>query len=201
MGHDIPDELIRVLRKALETKSHPELTLKEIAAEAGTSQEMIRYYYGNKDGLITAMMLESSRRIERTLSDLKTRLELRHENATRSIVTTLIRLYLSERPTTRVSLLEFQKGKSSIRDDYLARRSNLIIGALHDIILLMIERGVYRKTADARHLALSMMVLSSHPIHLLRALPSEWVTPEMLESEQWIDHVVSLFDSQHAPED
>jgi AcrR family transcriptional regulator len=196
---DVPDRLIRALREALGEKSHHELTLKEIAARADTSQEMIRYYFGSKDGLITAMMLQSSKRIEETLSDLKARLRARPQGATLQIVTTLVRLYMAEMPSTRVSQLEYQKEHSAIKDGYLTARSNIIIGALHDIFVSLIERGVYRQDCDARHLALSMMVVAGHPVQLLRALPSEWLTAEMLESDPWIEHVTALFESQCAP--
>ncbi|MCW1385027.1 TetR/AcrR family transcriptional regulator [Novosphingobium sp. KCTC 2891] len=197
--HDIPDELLRALRVLLEERTHGEITLKDVAERAGTSQEMVRYYFGSKDGLITAMLRQTASRITEVLAGLERDIvsgivQARGDNPTRLVITTLIDIYMSERAATRVALIEFEKSHSLIRDEHLSKRSGLIVSKLHDIVRLLIEQGVYAATLDARHVAVSIMVLAGSPVRLLPALSPEWITEETIVSDVWVDHLVTMID-------
>lgn len=190
----MPDSLIRTLRECLKGKSLSEITTKEIAAKANTSQEMIRYYFGGKDGLILAMLAQSSENIGETMAALKLQMADCQCEPTRLLVSTIVGLYLSEQAATKIALQEYQKQQSPLREGYF-HRSNIIIKDIHDVVVAMIERGIYRNDLDPRQLALSIMILAGHPVQLLWALSSEWLTLADMENGRWIDHVVAQIDS------
>lgn len=191
---DLSDRLLSALRSELNEKSYAEITLKEVADRAGTSQEMVRYYFGGKDGLITAMLRQTALGIEERLNRLEQEIAGGIDDPTRQIVITLTDIYLDVRGSMRVSFPEFQKAKSSIKDEHLSKRSGLIIGKLHDIVRLLMEQGIYASSLNPEHVALSMMVQAGLVVQLLPSLAPEWLSEEMLRGEEWTDHLVALFD-------
>ncbi len=192
--HDVADDLLRAVHDLLETKSPDEITLKEIADHAQTSNEMVRYYFGSKNGLMMAMLRQSGERIRTMLCKLEEDILTLTGNPTRHIVRTLVALYFAERPATRVSVTEFQKSKSVVLEDYLAKRSNLIVGKLHDIVCKLVDAGLYASTFDCRHAAVVLMTICGSPIRMLPALSPEWLTAESIADDPWIEHVVALCD-------
>lgn len=194
---DVAEALLQALHELLETKSPDEITLKEIADRAHTSNEMVRYYFGSKDGLITAMMRQSGQRIRKTLCDLEDSILTLPGNPTRHIVKTLIELYFAERPATRVSVTEFQKSKSVLLEEYLSTRSNLIVGKLYEIVCKLVEAGVYSSSVNPRYVAVVLMTICGSPIRMLTALSPEWLTADAMMEDSWIDHIVELCDGMY----
>lgn len=192
---EVHDALLAAFGECLEEKAHSEITIKEVADRAGTSQEMVRYYFGGKDGLITAFIRERSESFMERLRDLERDILDMPGNPTRNLFATLVDLYLGNRLVYRISTSEFLKTKSAIREDFLDGRSELVIAHIRNMVLLLVEAGIYDRSVDPKHAALSIMTMVSGPVSLLSILPPDWVSVEELAGAEWIDHLTRLTDA------
>lgn len=190
----IHDALLNAFRACLTERTHNEITVKEVAERAGTSPEMVRYYFGSKDGLITALLQEASHRTTRLLGALVDEILTREGNPTRHIFAALFDIYLNERHTARISISEFQKSKSVIHDEFLKDRAELIISHVHRCVVKLVEAGIYKPDLDTRKTAMSMMTMVSGPVTFLAVLSSDWVSDEELAGDSWLDHLSGLID-------
>ena len=190
----VSDELLRALGEVLARKSPPEITLKEVAEIAGTSQEMVRYYYKNKEGLLNALVRQSIACVRTALASLEQELAGEVANPTERIVRCLTDIYLSQRAATKIYLYESARSKSASRESYLSGRSNTIVEKLREIVVRLIERGTYAAYIDPAQIAVMMMSLTGYPVRLLDTLSPQWVSEDTLRSEEWIDTVVKSID-------
>jgi AcrR family transcriptional regulator len=190
----VHDDLLNALRACLDNKLHSEITLKEVAERAGTSQEMIRYYFGGKDGLVGALLRQLSDRFDARLTALERDILILGGNPTRHLMATLNELYLSERKVARIAASEFLKARSTLRDELLDERSELVINHIHRIVLRLMAEGIYDRGIDARAMAISIMTMVSGPVVLLAILPPEWVSAGELGGDGWVDHLTELID-------
>lgn len=190
----VSDELLRALGELLSRKSPPEITLKEVAEIAGTSQEMVRYYFENKEGLLTALVRQSIACVGTALASLEQELAMEVANPTDRIVRCLTYIYLSQRAATKIYWYEHARTRSASRKTYLSGRSNMIVEKLHEIVVRLIDRGTYAADIDPSQIAVMMMSLTGCPVRLLETLSPQWVSEDRLRDEQWIDNVVKLID-------
>lgn len=193
-GTPIYDNLLHALRECLQERTHTEITVKEVAARAGTSPEMVRYYFGSKDGLVTALLHQASERTIKVLDTLEAEILTREGNPTRHIFAALLDIYLNERHTARISISEFQKSKSVIHDAFLKDRAEVIISRIHRCIAKLVDAGIYRSSIDVRKTAMSVMTMVSGPVTFLSVLSPAWVSDEELAGDAWLDHLTSLID-------
>jgi AcrR family transcriptional regulator len=191
---DVPANLLDALRGLLQRKSPDEITLREIAEHAGTSQEMVRYYFGGKNQLMMAMMRQSIGRMEARLTAMDRSIAQHDGDPTRIILTALLDLFLSEQESTRVSIAEFGKAKSAVRDEFLSRHTSLIIDRVHRAVCALAAAGLYDSGIDTRKTATCMMVLAGGLVRQLPVLAPGWLSEGTLRGEAWVDYLVALFE-------
>lgn len=197
-GSSVPDDLLDALWHALREKLHSELTLKEIAERAGTSPEMIRYYFGGKDGLIMALLKQTSERFVACMDRLDQEILEEEGSPVARILRELFTFYLEERHVTRVSLSEFQKAESRIYEDFLAKRADVVIGRIHAMLEQLVAAGRYDPGMDVRKAALTIMTMVTGPVTFLSVLPDRWVSERDLRDEGWAAWLAELIDGQWA---
>ena len=193
----VHDDLLAALREALREKLHFEITIKEVADRAGTSPEMVRYYFGGKDGLITALLREISARFVDNMDALEARLLASDESAIGQILRALFDFYVEERHVTRVSLSEFQKGKSKIVEDYLSNRSETVIARIHAMLAGLVDAGRYDPAMDQRRMAMTLMAMVTGPVTFLAVLPEKWLSAEELKEPQWASFLADMIDQRY----
>lgn len=193
----VHDDLLHALREALRDKLHFEITIKEVADRAATSPEMVRYYFGGKDGLIVALLREVSDRFGRRIDALEERLLEVEGSPVEHILRELYDFYVEERHVTRVSLSEFQKGKSKIVEDFLRDRSETVISRIHAMLARLVDGGVYDRAMDLRKMAMTMMAMVTGPTTFLAVLSDKWVSADELKGEEWAAFVADMIDSRY----
>jgi AcrR family transcriptional regulator len=189
----IPEELVRSLRHVLAHKPAHEITVREIAAVAGTSPEMVRYYFNGKDGLITALLDESLMRVQSRLDELKRSVGEATAGHSRLIVSCLAALYLEERAAGKLFNSEFAGAHSQPME--LARRSGTIVEAMCQILVGLVERDIYRPTLDPVRAAILIMSLTGCPVRLLDTLAPRWLDEDQLRDPIWIDDMACMVDA------
>lgn len=192
---DVHGALLSAFRECLAQRSHSEITLKQVADRAGTSQEMVRYYFGGKDGLVTALLRQTTEYTAHTLDELESRIADAGDQATRRLIETLVRLYVELRDVSPITIAEYNKGSSAIREDFLVQRAETVIARIHKIVQRLIDAGIYRADINARNMALSIMTMVSGPVALLPVLPG-WISERDVQAPAWIDHLAGLVDAR-----
>jgi len=191
----VPDELVRALHQVLATKPAHEITVREIAALAGSSPEMVRYYFNGKDGLITALLDQSLTRVQARLTELKQGVSSASSGHSRLIVRCLAALYLDERGAGKLFNSEFSGARSRHHPMELERRSGTIVEALHEVITGLIDRGIYRATLDPGRAAILIMSVTGCPVRLLDTLGSRWLDEAKLRDPGWDDDMTRMVDA------
>jgi len=191
---DIPDDLIRALHDVLAEKPADAVTLREIAARAGTSAEMVRYYFNGKGGLIAALLDSSIARVRRRLDAMKRQVETADRGHSRLMVECLASIYLDENAGSKLFNSEFVRMRSIDRADEWADRPNAIIEVVYAVVQSLIGRGVYRASLDAEQAAVMLMAVTAHPVRLMETLPTRWISNERLRGAGWLDEVTLLID-------
>lgn len=191
---EIPDNLIHALNEVLAEKPADAVTLREIAARAGTSAEMVRYYFNGKDGLIAALLERSLARVRSHLNEMKQQVEMADAGHSRLIVECLASIYLDENAGNKLFNSEFARARSTDRAPNWADRPNALVEIVHVVVERLIARGVYRASLDATQTAVLMMSVTAYPVRLLETLPERWISDEKLRDASWLDEVVMLVD-------
>ncbi len=189
---EIPDSLLRALQDVLAEKPADAITLREIATRAGTSAEMVRYYFNGKDGLIAAMLDSSLARVRNRLDEMKRRVDAEQEGHTRLIVDCLASIYLDENAAGKLFNSEFVRMRAVEQAADWSDRPNAIIEVVHDVAARLMARGIYRASLDPAQVAVMMMSLTGYPVRLLETLPPRWISDERLRDARWLDEVVTL---------
>ncbi len=193
----VHDDLLGALREALRDKLHFEITIKEVADRAGTSPEMVRYYFGGKDGLITALLRQISERFVQRMDALEERLLEPGNSPVQQILQELFSFYVEERHITRVSVAEFQKGKSRIHEEFLSNRSEVVIGRIHAMLGRLVDAGRYVGTMDQRRMAMTILTMVTGPVTFLSVFTDKWVSPEELTDGEWASFLADMIDTKY----
>lgn len=192
---DVPETLIRALEQLLTEKPADALTLRDIAAVAGTSPEMVRYYFNGKEGLIGALLDESLVRVRDRLDRLAQCVAIAESGHTQQIVDCLSEIYLQERLAGTLFNSLFVHVRSARRQDHRAGRPDTIIAALHDLINSLKSRGHYRASLDTNRTAIMMMSLTGCPVRLLETLDERWIDEQRLADPQWATDVTTMVEA------
>ncbi|WP_183612423.1 TetR/AcrR family transcriptional regulator [Novosphingobium hassiacum] len=191
---DVPETLIRALEDLLANRPADALTLRDIAAAAGTSPEMVRYYFNGKEGLIAALLDESLVRVRDRLDGLTADLARAKQDHTRQIVDCLSEIYLRERLAGKLFNAVFVHDRAGRRLEDRAGRPDTIVAALHAVIDDLKERGHYRPSVDTGRAAIMIMSLTGCPVRLLETLDQRWIDEGRLGDPQWNADVAAMIE-------
>lgn len=189
---EIPENLICALREILADKPADAVTLREVAARAGTSTEMVRYYFNGKDGLIMAMLDSSLARIRDMLDDMRSEVAAAATGHTRLVIACLAEIYLDENAAAKLFNSEFVRNRKVERADDWAERPNSIVEVVDAVVADLVARGIYRPTLDTGQVAVMMMSLTGYPVRLLETLPTRWIDEGRLRDPAWLDALVEM---------
>jgi AcrR family transcriptional regulator len=187
-----PDMLIAATRKLVQTIPPGQITRLDIARAAGVDPALIRYYFGNKEALLAAAVLEAGKEMrERTLQHTA-QAKTPAEKLRRRMVTLMEILF--EDPSLHHLIIEriIHNYSKQARDTRLA----MVYGSCKDLAAI-IEEG--SKTGqigkvDPRHLFLAMIGACSFPMGE-RALFDELVGQKATRAdlEAYTQFVTELF--------
>lgn len=188
----LSDSLLSAAEHCLHGKSHLEVTVREIASNAGTHGGMVNYYFNNKDGLFSTLVDAALVSIERRLKQMEADIEAGVDDPTTTLVRGLVETYIPHSCAISVIFTEIFRQHSAIKDGYSRRGGSRIFDRLERLLQMLVERGTYRKDLDPASTAWMMLCLVIGP-HLLepvgRAMGVGSSPPQM---ERWIAEVAEL---------
>jgi AcrR family transcriptional regulator len=160
-GAQTRDHLVRVATRIFAAKGFAGATTREICQAAGVNLAAIHYYFGDKDGLYRAALLEPIRAITSQFGDFATD-ELPFEQAIRAILAPLIALSLREDDhelnVARLHLREMLEPSPIFRD--IVERE---IAPLHAALAGLVARhcGLAKPDAEVHQLSFAMIAMAN----------------------------------------
>lgn len=191
---DVAADLLRALETSLRTRSHLDISAEEIARQANAYPNMIRYYYGSKDGLLAAAIDRLVGRADEMLRQLERGI-LREADPTRGLVRAMIIPYYASPHVTGIMLIESYRPGSPLMGMYSGRGAWRVFFRVERLIRRLIAAGIYRADLDPRRACLSLLSLASGPMTIgpLRGA-DETSAADRFDADLWIDHVSALLD-------
>lgn len=190
---DLPTRLVEGLRHGLRDKSHLALSNAEIAYQAGTSPNMVRYYFGSKDGLITALTDE-------TINQVNGLLKLFEEDIGKGIepdpierlVRILVSCYHSNTGAARTWTIEACRPESSAMQNYNSRSGWRIFARIARLTRRLVANGTFRIGLKADLTALTIISLVIGPLVVRPAWQSSDDDRSEVEQEAWTAQVTQI---------
>jgi AcrR family transcriptional regulator len=194
------EALIAATRQVLRDKHPSRVTRLDIARAAGVDPGLIRYYFGDKDALITSVVVQASKELhDRQVETFHTPASAR-ERLRMRIVNLLQTLY--EDPHLHhliVNEIIHGTSKKKVRE----RRHSMVHGSCEDLGKLIdegVKSGEFRRV-DPRHLFLATVGACSFPMGE-RALFEELMGTPIGQDQlsDYAEFLISLFVGGLSPE-
>jgi len=191
----VVQRLLDASEELLRDHSHVDLTERKIAASAGVDIRMIHYYFGDKDGLIFAVIA----RYCDTVSDDLARLDAivpGPANVTRQIYKVLVgayyakpwiaRILASELAHTHSAIKQFFIGKYGLEGDALFR--------IRRTFNRMVAAGVYDAGINVAQSAIALFMMSLAPVMIGPLFGISGADVDWFKNDEWLDFIADLFD-------
>jgi AcrR family transcriptional regulator len=178
------EDLLATCETLLVESGQHGISQKKLAVRAGTTEAMIQYYFGGKDGLLIALM-------EAELPSLP-------GNPTRHLVERLDALYHAETATTKLWLSE-QAGRSAVTESYVSRLALKTHARIKRIIGMLTKAGVYAPGVPLDLIVFTLVSMIVAPIWQSAVLPARGLEETMQRPGAWVDYLTGLIDAQLRP--
>jgi AcrR family transcriptional regulator len=175
----------------LRERSHYDLTEREIADAAGTTEPMIHYYFKDKNGLLFSVVLDYFNQISDQLKALDT-IDPASKSITRDIIDIVVRAYYSKYWITSIAMSEFSRNKSPFRALFMDKYGPQGMGMrrLQQVIERLIESGIYGSSINPVYASLGLFSMIMTPFTMASLALNQ------LENDDWVNHVANLYDRQ-----
>ena len=193
------DDLLAAAERLLAEKSQAEITQRELTASAGTTDAMIQYYFGSKDGLMIVLMERAVEHVFKGLCKLEAEIQTLPGNPTRHLVQTLHDLYYAHISVVRMWFTEQISRDSRIKSSFVESYSSKNAEQLFRILQLLVDRGVYDAGANLPLATFTLSSLVVAPVLQSSVLFARGLSDETFDSAQWIDYMTNMLDSQLRP--
>lgn len=189
----VVEDLIRATEDALDTKTARELTVREISSAAGTSEAMIRYYFGGKEGLLREVIKEFMER-----SPHKDRARMASEclvaRSVRPLVEELCQFHYSRPSMIKMITVELFSTSSEVKELFRSKYGRCINQLIEHVVEQLQQAGVYRRDINAKFVGMSLLRLIVSPIMESAVTGDDPVTPEV-RSGKWEDFIIDTIDT------
>jgi AcrR family transcriptional regulator len=189
------DRLIAAAEQGLAQRVYSELTTKQIAEAAGTTEGMIQYYFGSKDRLSLAVLEKAVDDVSNGIRKLKKEILDLPGNPTLHLIRELFRLSEPHAATTRLHAAEMLRQQSAIKE-VCARPNHDVFGALKDLIQHLIDAGVYSRRLDPGLATFTVMCLLESPVIHAAAMRDRGLNEADFGSDAWLGFCAGLLDRQ-----
>lgn len=189
------DRLIAATERGLAHRVHTELTAKQIAEAAGTTEGMIQYYFGSKDRLTLAVLEKAVLDVSNGIRKLKNEILQRTGNPTLHMVRTIFALAIPHAATTRLHAAEMLREQSAIKA--VCTRPHLdVFGTVKELIQFLIDAGVYSRRLDAGMATFTVMCLLESPVLHAAAMQDRGLDEADFGSDRWLGYCAGMLDRQ-----
>lgn len=182
--------LMDAARILLTEKSYSAISIRELAALAETQSGMISYYFGNKKGLIEALLKRAAEQRQKEIISIATEVMDKKEEAFDILVDRLIDLLLKDPWIFKLFQDEATVHDSEIGPIILREFSNVSSGGLERIFTQFQHEGLIHRDINIRYFVATFISLIGFPIMtqpLLRE--STGIDLATVASAEWKRHI------------
>lgn len=170
-----------------------EVSLRRIAAEAGTTPAMIHYYFGDKPGLYRAMiedavgpLVASVQQLGQTMGNAGPGLE--------QVMRAYMRMVAANPWFPALVIQEVLAQSGHMRGEFIERFAGRMAPALVAVLRRERDQGTLRREIDPQFAAVSLLSLCVFPFASLAVTgPVLGFRPEGEALDRFIEHTVQLF--------
>lgn len=190
---DVVQHLMEAAEGALARKNTQEITIREIAAQAGADDAMIHYYFGGKDGLMLSLIRDvmkdaPHKRADAIIQDC-TRL-----GSIKPLISAIAAHFYSRPNLSRMIIVEASSKESHIRSLYAdAHYSNQTLKFIRKSIKRLSEAGIYKKDANAEFATTAIIGMMLAPTIILYS-PEVTNVADKINDQEWIDYISLTID-------
>lgn len=186
-------DLIRATEQALDKKMAREITVREISSAAGTSEAMIRYYFGGKDGLLLEVIKEFMDRapIENSADLTAACIAAR---SLRPLVSSLCAFLYSRPSMVKMLSVELFSASSEVKKLFRSKYGSCVNQLIEQVVDRMKEAGIYKTEVNANFVAMTLIRLIVSPIMESAVTGTTPLTDEV-RSGEWEDFMANLIDT------
>jgi AcrR family transcriptional regulator len=189
----VVEDLIAATEHALLKKTAQEITVREISTAAGTSEAMIRYYFGSKEGLLLTVL-------KGFMDDSP------HKNATeitnrcvssqsiKPLIDELCRFHYSKPNLIKMIVVELFSSSSELKEVYLRRYGHSIGNFSQSVVKALQSANIYRQDINPEFIAMSLVRLVVAPIMESAVAGTPQPPPELINGE-WPEFITRTIDS------
>lgn len=182
-------KLIAAAHQLMKQRSVKNITIRELAAEAGMQSAMISYYFGSKEGLFLAMLEELSLQ---HFSALKAMAQ--SDNPLKGFIVTML-AYLQENDALSRFIIDDIVGEAGMIGQ---RFIELFPKQMRAFLPTLIEQeqaaGRIRKDVDPQWCAFSLLNMILMPFMAEPVRERAWdITRADICGDAWADHIYQMF--------
>ncbi|MEH6472746.1 MAG: TetR/AcrR family transcriptional regulator [Halopseudomonas sp.] len=182
-------DLIHAAYELLRHKSYRSITIRDLASQAGTQSAMIKYYFGDKQGLFVAML---ERVAQLQLSAFQAVLSA--PNPIKAFIETSLQFFSQNPSLVRLITDEVLSSDSPLKKAYIEILPKRMAVLLPELILAQQQTGRLRTDMDAKWAAFSLVNLILTPFIIAPVRQDVWgIADDELCSSQWAAHIYRLF--------
>ncbi|MET0660309.1 MAG: TetR/AcrR family transcriptional regulator [Steroidobacteraceae bacterium] len=193
MNLKLYERLMLAAQKGLADRVHSELTAKEIAATAGTTEGMIQYYFGGKDQLTLAVLRRAVDDVSSGLRQLKRDILKLPGNPTLTLVRTIFSLAEPHEATTRLHAAELMRRSSAIKS-VCGQPSYDVFGPVSEVIQHLVDAGIYSSKLNVGYATFVVMSLLESPVLHASAMEDRGLNPHEFKTDAWLGFCAGLLD-------
>ena len=186
--------LLDALRELLAVKSFKSITIREIASNAGTQSAMISYYFGNKTGLLKALLSSTAREREALLQEMFALVLKDPHNAFDILVNHAIPVLLRDPWLFRLFQEEVILGDSELKQFILEQFPQIAAGVIGKLLRHLQQQGFVHKDINIQFSVASIMGAVGFPIMSQPLLKeAAGIDLETIASDEWKQHLSLQF--------
>lgn len=198
----VADDIVLAALACLETKSPQEITIKEIAAQAGTRPAMVSYYFGGMEGLLDDILRQSLRQIRGDIAKLREAM-LRDEvpDPLRSMMAMYAASFNRHPVLLRILISEMLRENSTIRDSFVQQWAAYGKQMADDVIRHLSKSGRYRSDINVEGISALIRNLVILPLIIKPYLATQGDPIDLYSLDDgWIDFVTSVVECYLRPQ-
>ncbi|MBV7264486.1 TetR/AcrR family transcriptional regulator [Photobacterium sp. WH24] len=185
--------LLDAAERLLDQKSYQSITIRELAAEAGTQSAMISYYFGNKEGLFIALLDRSGRQRQQRIQEVVVLLETQPESVLPVLVDRIADMMSEEPWLVHLIKDEVLTREAKLRAHFVKTFPARMGESLLNLFTTLQQKGILREDINPKFATASLISLMAFPM-IAEPLIQDvlGVDRQVLRSSAWKQHLTLL---------
>ncbi len=193
---DIRQQLLDAAAACLGRKAWSAISIREVAAEAGTNSAMVSYYFGGKAGLVHALLDSVLTQGILPNGDSKA-LSVVPAAERLGVILGEFRRVFAEHPwLLRLIVDDLVSEDRHLREAFISTLAGSSAAFLPAFVRLQQQDGYYRHDLDVAWVTVTLLGLMAFPLLAMPILTEAYgMNANDIHSDAWITHTQSVFES------